>query len=53
MTFQIFKQFAAIVVFVFVGVVNIKAQQPSADDMLNLVAKLQRLEAMQWPSYNA
>ena len=47
MTFQIFKQFAAIVVFVFVGVVNIKAQQPSADDMLNLVAKLQRLEAMQ------
>ena len=30
MTFQIFKQFAAIVVFVFVGVVNIKAQQPSA-----------------------
>ena len=47
MTFQIFKQFAAIVVFVFVGVVNINAQQPGADDMLNLVAKLQRLEAMQ------
>ena len=47
MTFQIIKQFAAIVVFVFVGVVNINAQQPGADDMLNLVAKLQRLEAMQ------
>ena len=47
MTFQIFKQFAAIVVFVFAGVVNINAQQPSADDMLNMVAKLQRLEAMQ------
>ena len=47
MTFQIFKQFAATVVFVFAGVVNINAQQPSADDMLNLVARLQRLEAMQ------
>ena len=47
MTFQIFKQFAAIVVFVFAGVINSHAQQQSADDMLNLVAKLQRLEAMQ------
>lgn len=47
MTFQIFKQFAATVVFVFAGVVNINAQQPSADGMLNLVARLQRLEAMQ------
>ena len=47
MTFQIFKQFAAIVVFVFAGVVNINAQQANADDMLHLVAKLQRLEAMQ------
>ena len=34
MTFQIFKQFAAIVVFVFAGVVNINAQQANADDML-------------------
>ena len=47
MTSQIFKQFAAIVVFVFAGVINNHAQQQSADDMLNLVAKLQRLEAMQ------
>ena len=47
MTSQIFKQFAAIVVFVFAGVINSHAQQQSADDMLNLVAKLQRLEAMQ------
>lgn len=47
MTSQIFKQLAAIIVFVFAGVVNIYAQQPSADDMLNLVARLQRLEAMQ------
>ena len=47
MTSQIFKQFAAIVVFVFAGVINSYAQQQSADDMLNLVAKLQRLEAMQ------
>jgi hypothetical protein len=47
MTSQIFKQFAAIVVFVFAGVINSHAQQQSADDMLNLVAKLQRLEAIQ------
>ena len=47
MTSQIFKQFAAIVVFVFAVVINSHAQQQSADDMLNLVAKLQRLEAMQ------
>ena len=47
MTSQIFKQLAAIIVFVFAGVVNISALQPSADDMLNLVARLQRLEAMQ------
>ena len=48
MTFQIFKQFAAIIVFVFSGVINIHAQhQPSADDMLNLMAKLKRIEAMQ------
>ena len=47
MTSQIFKQFAAIVVFVFVGVVNINAQQANADDMLQLIAKLQRFEAMQ------
>ena len=48
MTFQIFKQFAAIVVFVFVGVVNIKAQQPSADDMLNLVANMRHKQKTFW-----
>ena len=47
MTFQISKQFAATIVFLFTLVVNIYAQQPSADDMLNQVAKLKRLEAMQ------
>ena len=47
MTSQIFKQFAAIVVFVFAGVINSHAQQQNAESMLNLVAKLQRLEAMQ------
>lgn len=47
MTSQIFKQFAAIVVFVFAGVINSHAQQQSAESMLNLVTKLQRLEAMQ------
>ena len=48
MTSQIFKQLAAIIVFVFAGVININAQQqPSADDMLNLMAKLKRIEAMQ------
>ena len=36
MTSQIFKQFAAIVVFIFAGVVNINAQQANADDMLQL-----------------
>ena len=47
MTFQISKQFAAIIVFVFISVVNIHAQQPSADDMLNQLAQLKRIEAMQ------
>lgn len=46
MTSQIFKQLAAILVFVFAGVINSNAQQ-SASDMLNQLAKLQRLEAMQ------
>jgi len=47
MTFQISKQFAAIIVFVFISVVNIHAQQSSADDMLNHLAQLKRIEAMQ------
>ena len=47
MTFQISKQFAAIIVFVFISVVNIHAQQPSADDMLNQLAQLKRIEAIQ------
>lgn len=46
MTSQIFKQLAAILVFVFAGVINSNAQQ-SDSDMLNQLAKLQRLEAMQ------
>lgn len=47
MTSQISKQLAAIIVFVFMQVINIQAQQPSADDMLNQVARLKRIEAMQ------
>ena len=47
MTFQISKQFAAIIVFVFISVVNIHAQQSSASDMLNQLAQLKRIEAMQ------
>jgi len=47
MTSQISKQLAAIIVFVFIQVINIQAQQPSADDMLNHVARLKRIEAMQ------
>ena len=46
MTSQFFKQLAAILVFVFAGVINSNAQQ-SDSDMLNQLAKLQRLEAMQ------
>ena len=34
MTSQIFKQFAAIVVFVFAGVINSHAQQQSADEAM-------------------
>ena len=41
------RQFAAIVVFLIVSVVGIHAQQPSAADMLNQVARLERLVAMQ------
>ena len=47
MTSQTFKQLAAIIVFVLISVINIHAQQPSADDMLNQVARLKRIEAMQ------
>ena len=47
MTSQISKQIAAIIVFVFTGVINIHAQQASADDMLNQLARLKRIEAMQ------
>lgn len=42
-----FRQFAAIVVFLFVSVVGIHAQQPATSDMLNQVARLERLVAMQ------
>ena len=47
MTSVTFKHFVAIVVLVFAGVMNLKAQQPSADDMLNQIGMLKRLEAMQ------
>ena len=47
MTSQISKQFTAIIVFVFMSVINLHAQQSSADDMLNQLAKLKRIEAMQ------
>ena len=50
MTSQIFKHFVAIVVLVFSCVSNLyaqQAQQPSADDMLNQIGMLKRLEAMQ------
>jgi hypothetical protein len=47
MTSQTFKQLATIIVFVLISVINIHAQQPSADDMLNQVARLKRIEAMQ------
>ena len=47
MTSQTFKQLAAIIVFVLISVINIHAQQPSADDMLKQVARLKRIEAMQ------
>ena len=47
MTFQISKQFAAIIVFVFMSVVNLHAQQSDADAMLNQLAQLKRIEAMQ------
>ena len=47
MTSVTFKHFVAIVVLVFASVMNLHAQQPAADDMLNQLAMLQRLEAMQ------
>jgi hypothetical protein len=47
MTFQISKQFAAIIVFVFISVVNSHAQQTNTDGMLNQLAQLKRIEAMQ------
>ena len=47
MTSVTFKHFVATVVLVFAGVLNLEAQQPSADDMLNQIAMLKRLEAMQ------
>jgi tetratricopeptide (TPR) repeat protein len=47
MTSQISKQFAAIIVFVFMSVINLHAQQLNADAMLNQLAQLKRIEAMQ------
>ena len=40
MTSQISKQFAAIIVFVFMSVINLHAQQSDADAMLNQLAQL-------------
>ena len=47
MTSQISKQFAAIIVFVFMSVINLHAQQSDADAMLNQLAQLKRIETMQ------
>ena len=49
MTLAIFRHFVATVVLVFASVINLYAQQaqPSADDMLNQIGMLKRLEAMQ------
>ncbi len=47
MTSQISKQFAAIIVFVFMSVIYLHAQQSDADAMLNQLAQLKRIEAMQ------
>ena len=47
MTSQISKQFAAIIVLVFMSVINLHAQQSNADAMLNQLAQLKRIEAMQ------
>ena len=48
--YQTFKYVVATVVLVFASVMNLsaqQAQQPSADDMLNQIGMLKRLEAMQ------
>ena len=48
--YQTFKHVVATVVLVFASVMNLSAQQvqqPSADDMLNQIGMLKRLEAMQ------
>lgn len=48
--YQTFKHVVATVVLVFASVMNLsaqQAQQPSADDMLNQIGMLKRLEAMQ------
>ena len=45
-----FKHLVATVVLVFASVINLyaqQAQQPSADEMLNQIGMLKRLEAMQ------
>ena len=50
MMYQTFKYVVATVVLVFASVMNLsaqQAQQPSADDMLNQIGMLKRLEAMQ------
>ena len=50
MTSVIFKHVVATVVLVFASVINLyaqQAQQPSADEMLNQIGMLKRLEAMQ------
>ncbi len=50
MMYQISKHVVATVVLVFASVMNLnaqQAQQPSADEMLNQIGMLKRLEAMQ------
>ena len=47
MTSQIFKLRVITIAICMMAVVNIHAQQPAAEDMLNNIARLKRIEAMQ------
>ena len=47
MMYPIFRHVAATIVLVFASVLNLMAQQPSPDDMLNQIGMLKRMEALQ------
>ncbi len=47
MTFPIFKHSVLAIALMMMALVSIHAQQPTQEDMLNNVAKLKRIEAMQ------